>query len=149
MGNMTVPTLFSEAVQCKNEGLLVDAIRKFREVVEIDPEGHLADDAQVNVALCFFHMKQFSLAKTEFRKVIDDYPNAEIEPSDSSTEFGMTAAKALYGEVSCCIALNQLSDARELLKEMTPYTDSYVLVGKERITFYDLARKAVESAMVR
>ena len=134
---------FHEAALCAEEGLLVDALHKFREIRDADPQGPLADDAQVNLSLCYLYMHQYELANTEFDRVLRDYPDGTIHAPESDGEHGRTAAKALYGKTLCALAIGDVEAAKSSVEELEQFPDSYVMTDGEPVTFHTLANRAV------
>ena len=123
---MTQEEYFQEGVRLTSQGFYLDAIDQFRKLVSEQPEGDLADDASYNIGLCYFQLNQFEPALDEFRKTIDAYPEATIDPGGPLKEKGKTAAKAYLGCVSCLLGLGRLEEAKETLTKLKDYPESGV-----------------------
>lgn len=56
------------------------AIKVFERIIELNPLGFTAADAQVKIADCYYQMSQFENAIDAFRLVMENYPNSEWVP---------------------------------------------------------------------
>lgn len=143
--NKELTSIFREAALCVQEGLLVDALHKFRKVRDDDVTGHLADDAQVNIGMCYYHMNQYHLAIEEFDRVITDYPDGQIEPYADCQEEGRTAAKALYGKFLCQLALGNEKEALSTLQALEDYPDSGLVTAGTRKPYSFIANTVFQA----
>jgi TolA-binding protein len=145
---MPQPTeLFARAVQLAQGEFYLDAIEQFRSLVEMEDAEGLDDDAAYNIGLCFFKMKAFQRAAEQFRRVIEEYPEATIAGEECPGEFGRTAAKAHLGLLMCALATGNRTEADAQLAALQQYPDSYVLEGEEqtRRTFHELGEELIEN----
>jgi outer membrane protein assembly factor BamD (BamD/ComL family) len=136
--------LFVAAVNLADQGLFIDALYQFREIVRKYPASALADDALFNAGLCQFHLNAFEAAIGFFRTVINDYPAADIYTYGNYREYGKTAAKCHYAIINCYLGLGQTENAAGELQRLAAYPDAYTESNLgEKITFYELAQKAL------
>jgi len=135
---------FLQGLNYVKTGFFVDAIEQFKKIVTEFPDSELADDAEFNISLCYYEMNQFESAIENSEKLIRDYPTATITILGAGNEFGRTAAKSYLLMINCYLALNLVQKTTEILSLLEPYSDSYVLSGEEKLTYYDLAKKAIE-----
>lgn len=135
---------FSEALKLAKGDFFIDAVEKFKKLIEEFPNSDLADDAMYNIALSYFNMDQFEKAIEELKLLINKYPNGTIAALDNTKEFGKTAAKAYYLIVNCYLGSGQVDKAKETLSKLGQYTDSYVEKNGKRMTFDQLAKKSIE-----
>ncbi|MDR4505732.1 MAG: outer membrane protein assembly factor BamD [Candidatus Scalindua sp.] len=56
------------------------AIKVFERIIELNPLGFTAADAQIKIADCYYQMSQFENAIEAFRLVMENYPNSEWVP---------------------------------------------------------------------
>jgi len=56
------------------------AISMFEKVVERNPYGDLADDAQLNIAECYFRQKDYEAAREMYKALLKDYPDSPWAP---------------------------------------------------------------------
>jgi tetratricopeptide (TPR) repeat protein len=136
---------FEEAIALAKGGFNLDAIEKFKKLVQEFPESDLADDAEYNVALCYFQINQFEKAISILESLVADYPEATITPMEKNGEFGRTAAKSYYLMVICYLALGRVEKAEEIILKMGEYIDSYVMKGDKKFTYSQLGREAIET----
>jgi tetratricopeptide (TPR) repeat protein len=131
---------FSEGLNLAKNEFYLDAINKFKMLIDEYPQSDLADDALYNVGLCYFKMKQFELAIETFNQVINNYPDATISALDNVNEFGKTAAKCHYGCFQCYLILNKKENAEEEIKNLKSFNqNTYVIVNDKKISFENLA----------
>lgn len=135
---------FTESIEFLKNSFYVDAIQRLENLAREFPDSDLADDAEYNMALCYYEMNHFAKSKEILKSLIEHYPEATISALANSNEFGKTAAKAYYLMVNCCLALNQMDEAIALLPEVKKYTDSYVVKGDVKMSFYELSLKSIE-----
>ncbi len=138
--------IFSRAVQLAHGEFYVAAIEQFRRVTEMESGEGLPDDAQYNIGLCFFKMNAFDRAKTEFQRVIDEYPDATIATDECPGEIGKTAAKAHLGLLMCALATGDRTEADAQMEALLQYPESYVVDEAEgRRTFHQLGEELIEN----
>ena len=137
-------TLFTNGLKFAQDEFFLDAINEFNKLVEDYPDSELADDALYNIGLCYFSMQQFEKAIRLFERVITDYPDATISILDGGNEFGKTAAKCHYAIVNCYLALNELDNAKIELDKLKIYTESYMLVEENKITFHQFTERSIK-----
>lgn len=134
---------FLQGIALFQKGEYAGAEAAFGEVIAADPQGDLADDALYNLGLGYFQQQQFDRAEEAFRKLIDEYPESTIAEFENSVEHGKTPAKARLGLINCYLAMGRENEARALLDELAPLTDSWVMVpgpgGPVQKTFHRLA----------
>ncbi len=137
---------FVEAIGYAGAGLYIDAINKFTQLINDHPDSDLVDDAFYNAGLCYFHLNSFDQAISNFKIVIDKYPNAGIYTFGDHKEYGKTAAKCYYAVINCYLGMGQYDKAVDELKKLAQFQDSYVeTAAGEKISFFDLASKAVST----
>lgn len=56
------------------------AIRVFEKIIERNPLGFIAADAQVKIADCHYQLRQFDEAEGSYLAVMENYPNSEWVP---------------------------------------------------------------------
>ncbi len=56
------------------------AIKVFERIIELNPLGFTAADAQIKIADCYYQMSQFENAIDAYRLVMENYPNSEWVP---------------------------------------------------------------------
>jgi tetratricopeptide (TPR) repeat protein len=127
-------------------GFFLDAIACFKKAAEADPRGAFADDAYVNVALCYFQLGLHHEAIEYFTCVIQGYGKATIHAPPGVKEVGKTAAKAHLGRLRAQLLLGRRDDAQKEIESLNQYPDSYVVDGggKKR-TFYELGLEALKA----
>lgn len=134
---------FSEAVERAGQGFLFDAIALFRDAIETDPRGDLADDALFNVGGIYLQMGLLKDAEASFTELIEQYPEATISSTLGAQETGRTAAKAHLGRLRARLAAGNRDGARSDLMALAGFTDSWVTdANGVRRTFYDLGIEA-------
>jgi tetratricopeptide (TPR) repeat protein len=135
---------FLKGLKCIKSKFFVDAIEHFQKIVKEFPESELADDAEYNISLCYYEMNQFEYAILNLQRLIKDYPEATITVLGSGNEFGRTAAKSYLLMINCFLALGDLEKTKEILALMELYSDSYVIDEGIRISYQNLAKKAID-----
>jgi len=136
---------FTEALQLAQKKFYVDAIHKFQGLVNDFPESDLADDAMYNIGLCYHEMNQFPKCIEILEEMIEKYPDSTITVLENSNEFGKTSAKAYYLIVQCCIGLGDIQKAESYIQILENYTNTYVLINSEKITFAQLSIESIET----
>ena len=137
-------TLFVNGIKHAQDEFFLDSISEFQLLVDQFPDSELADDALYNIGLCYFNMHQFEKSVGFFETVIHDYPDATISILDGGNEFGKTAAKCHYAIVNCYLALNELDNAKIELDKLKIYTESYMLVEENKITFHQFTERSIK-----
>ena len=99
---------FIEAIKLARDNFYIDAIKKFKRLIDEFPDSDLADDAEYNIAFCYYEMNQFEKAISCLNKLIQNYPEADITSLKNNNEFGKISAKAYLLMVNCYLALNQI-----------------------------------------
>ncbi len=56
------------------------AIKVFERIIERNPLGFIAADAQVKIAECYYQLREFDQAEDSFLSVMENYPNSEWVP---------------------------------------------------------------------
>jgi outer membrane protein assembly factor BamD len=56
------------------------AIKVFERIIERNPLGFIAADAQVKIAECHYQLREFDEAEASFLSVMENYPNSEWVP---------------------------------------------------------------------
>ncbi|MHC4267534.1 MAG: outer membrane protein assembly factor BamD [Planctomycetota bacterium] len=56
------------------------AIKVFERIIERNPLGFIAADAQVKIAECYYQLREFEQAEASFLSVMENYPNSEWVP---------------------------------------------------------------------
>ena len=135
---------FTDALKLVREKFYIDAIQKFKQLIDEFPDSDLADDAMYNIALCYYEMNQFEKAISNSKLLIERYPDATITALENSNEYGRTAAKAYYLMVNSFLALGRIENANNLIPEIKKYSDSYVSKEGRKQTFAQIAEKAIE-----
>jgi tetratricopeptide (TPR) repeat protein len=135
---------FTDAIQLVHDKFYVDGINKFQQLVNEFPESDLADDALYNIGLCYFEMNQFNQCIEILEEMIEQYPDATISALESENEFGKTAGKALYLIILSSIALDDKNKVEYYMKSINDYNDTYMTNDGKKITFPELAQKAVK-----
>jgi tetratricopeptide (TPR) repeat protein len=136
---------FLEAFQLAKEQFFVDAIHIFQKLVDDFPESDLADDALYDIGFCYYEMNQFQKSIEVLEEMIQKYPDGTITALENSNEFGKTAAKAYYLIVQCNIGLGDIQKAESYLPILKKYTNTYVLINSEKISFAQLAKDAINA----
>ena len=135
---------FTEALRLAQQEFFVDAIGKFKTLIEEFPDSDLADDSYYNIGLCYFHLNQFNKAIEAFQFLIANYPEGSISVLDGGKEFGKTAAKAYYGILNCYLGLGKVEDAENLIPLIRNYNSStYAMVNNEKKTFEEVAKASL------
>ena len=135
---------FLEGLKYINGSFFVDAIEQFKTLVNEFPDSDLADDAEYNISLCYFEMNQFDSAIQNLQRLIQDYPKATITVLGAGNEFGRTAAKAYLLMINCYLALGELEKTKEIVSLIEPYHDSYIINDGVRVSYHELAKKAID-----
>jgi len=136
---------FTEALHFIQQDFYVDAIGKFKTLIDEFPESDLADDAYYNIGLCYYNLRQFEKAISTFQYLITTYPEGGISVLEGGKEFGKTAAKAYYGILNCCLGLGKSDEAEKLIPVIRNYNSStYLLINNEKTTFEELAKKSLK-----
>lgn len=135
---------FSEGLQQAKQEFYLDAINKFQLLIDEYPNSDLADDAQYNIGLCYFKMKQIEQAIEAFKQVIINYPDASISSLDNASEFGKTAAKCHYGIFQCLLLIGKEEEAKKELEKLKPFNqNTYVLIDEKKINYEELAKEII------
>lgn len=140
--------LFLEAIEHAQREFYIDAIEVFRNLIENNPRGPLADDATYNLGLCYLNINQLEKARENFDRVLSDYGDGLIDPVPEQKEFGRTAAKALFALVKLALLENDRSQAGKYIEKLKNYSDSWVIQttnsGETKISFHELAKALLE-----
>ncbi len=56
------------------------AIKVFERIIERNPLGFIAADAQVKIAECYYQLREFDQAEASFLSVMENYPSSEWVP---------------------------------------------------------------------
>ena len=136
---------FTEAFQLAQDKFYVDAMHKFNKLVDDFPESDLADDALLNVGLCYYEMNQFAQAIEILEHVIELHPEATISVIGGGNEFGRTAGKAYYLIVQCYIGLGDIKKAESYIPILRNYPKTYIKNEYGKITFDKLAGESIKT----
>jgi TolA-binding protein len=136
---------FTEAFQLAQDKFYVDAMHKFNKLVDEFPESDLADDALLNVGLCYYEMNQFAQAIEILEYVIELHPEATISVIGGGNEFGRTAGKAYYLIVQCYIGLGDIKKAESYIPILKNYPKTYIKNEHGKITFAKLAEESIKT----
>ena len=117
---------FTEAFQLAQDKFYVDAMHEFNKLVDEFPESDLADDALLNVGLCYYEMNQFAQAIEILEHVIVLHPEATISVIGGGNEFGRTAGKAYYLIVQCYIGLGNIKKAESYIPILRNYPKTFL-----------------------
>lgn len=132
--------IFSEAVQRAMQGYGFDAIALFRDAIDANPAGELADDALFNIGAAYLQMRLVKDAEDAFTELIAKYPDATIAAVHNGNEHGRTAAKALLGRMQARYAAGDFAGAESDRAALAAYDDSWVTDPHgDRKTFRELA----------
>jgi tetratricopeptide (TPR) repeat protein len=134
---------FMKGLSYVNNKFYIDAIEQFKKIITEFPDSELCDDAEYNIALCYFELNDFKSAIQNLNKLIQDYPDATITVLGLGIEFGRTIAKSYLLMINCYLALGQLEKSKEILTLLERYSDSYVLTEGKKVTYYNLGRNAI------
>lgn len=134
---------FMKGLSYVNNKFYIDAIEQFKKIITEFPDSELCDDAEYNIALCYFELNQFESAILNLNKLIHDYPEAIITVLGAGNEFGRSAAKSYLLMINCYLAFGQLEKSNETLTILEQYSDSYVLIDGKKVTYYDLGKRAI------
>ena len=134
---------FLEGLEYIKNKFYIDAIEQFKKIIKEFPDSELTDDAEYNICLCYYELNQFDSAITSLKKLIKDYPDATITVLGAGNEFGRTAAKSYLLMLNCYLALGKMAKSKEVLTVLEKYSDSYVLTDGEKVTYYNLGKKAI------
>lgn len=137
--------IFTKSLKFAQEEFYLDAIRELKILMDMYPDSELIDDAKFNIGLCYFKLKQYNKAISEFESLISTYPNATISILEGGNEYGKTATKALYAIVNSYLALGDIKSANETLERLKQDSTSYVISNNEKFTFYRLAENLIQS----
>jgi len=136
---------FTEAFQLAQDKFYVDAMHEFNKLVDEFPESDLADDALLNVGLCYYEMNQFAQAIEILEHVIVLHPEATISVIGGGNEFGRTAGKAYYLIVQCYIGLGNIKKAESYIPILRNYPKKYIKNEYGKITFDKLAEESIKT----
>ena len=137
---------FTEAIQEASQKFYLDAMSKFRIIIDEYPDSDLADDAMYNIGLCYYELNQFPKSIDTSKDLIKKYPEATITALENSSEFGKTAAKAYYLIIQCYLGMNNLDEAEHYFSFLKAYNDnSYISKNEKKYTFESLANKAIKT----
>ena len=139
-------TYFTEAIHQASQKFYLDAISKFKLIIDEYPDSDLADDAMYNIGLCYYELNQFSKSIDVLSDLIEIYPNATITALENGSEFGKTSAKAYYLIVQCHLGLNNIDKAERAFSHLKDYNDSsYIIRNEKKYTFESLASDAINT----
>lgn len=141
---------FGKAAADAAKGFYLEALSQFREIIDADPRGNLADDAAYNISICYLRTGQLTNAAVQCEKVLSEYPDSMIAQFAGSKEFGRTGAKALLALVNISVASGDKSKANGYLERLREYADSYIVEvdahgAERRVSFVELAERLLES----
>ncbi|MCX7020648.1 MAG: tetratricopeptide repeat protein [bacterium] len=137
--------LFAKAIEAIRGGFFLDAIVDLETLYHGHPDSDLSDDALYNIAKCYFEVNQFAKALEAIDTLLTQYPQATISALENAFEFGRTAAKAQYLKVLCLLSQRQVDMARNAAAALSEHSDSYILDDGRKLSFADLAAKALET----
>ncbi len=136
---------FTEAFQLVHDKFYLDAINQFNTLIDEFPDSDLADDAFLNIGLCYYEMNQFDKSIETLNYLIQHYPDATISAINNGNEFGKTAAKAYYLIVQCCIGLDDIEKAKTYIPIIDDYKKTYVETEHGKVSFSKLAEEAIQT----
>ena len=136
---------FTEAFQLAHDKFYLDAITHFNKLIDEFPDSDLADDALLNIGLCYYTMSQFEKSIEISNYLIQHYPEATISALNDGNEFGKTAAKAYYLIVQCYIGLGDIEKAKTYIPIIDTYTETYVETKDGNSSFSELAEQAIQT----
>jgi tetratricopeptide (TPR) repeat protein len=136
---------FADAFQLAHDKFYIDAINQFNKLIDEFPDSDLADDALLNIGLCYYTMSQFEKSIEILNYLIQHYPEATISALNDSNEYGKTAAKAHYLIVQCYIGLGDIEKAKTYIPIIDGYSDSYVVTKDGNSSFSELAEQAIQT----
>ena len=136
---------FTKAFQLAHDKFYLDAINQFNALIDEFPDSDLADDALLNVGLCYYAMNQFDKSLETLKYLIQHYPEATISALNDGNEFGKTAAKAYYLIVQCYIGLDNIKKAESYIPILKQYRNTYVVRDTEKFYFAQLAKDSIET----
>ena len=136
---------FANAFQLAHDKFYIDAINQFNKLIDEFPDSDLADDALLNIGLCYYTMSQFEKSIEILNYLIQHYPEATISALNDSNEYGKTAAKAYYLIVQCYIGLDDIEKAKTYIPMIDTYTETYVETKDGKISFSELAEQAIQT----
>jgi tetratricopeptide (TPR) repeat protein len=136
---------FLEGLNCVKTNFFIDAIDKFKQIITEFPDSELVDDAEYNISRCYFELNQFETAIKNLESLIQNYPEGTITVLGAGNEFGRVVAKSYLLMINCYLALNQVEKTEEILKLLEPYDDSYIVIEGKEVSYFDLAKKAIDT----
>ena len=136
---------FADAFQLAHDKFYIDAINQFNKLIDEFPDSDLADDALLNIGLCYYTMGQFEKSIEILNYLIQHYPDATISAINNGNEFGKTAAKAYYLIVQCCIGLDDIEKAKTYIPIIDDYKKTYVETEHGKVSFSKLAEEAIQT----
>jgi len=134
---------FLEGLKYIKNKFYIDAMEQFKKIIKEFPDSELTDDAEYNISLCYYELNQFDSSIVTLKKLIKDCPDATITVLGAGNEFGRTVAKSYLLMINCYLALGKIEKSKEILTVLEKYSDSYVLTDGEKVTYYDLGKKAI------
>ena len=124
---------FADGLKLANEEFYLDAINKFKMLVDEFHMSNLVDDALFNVGLCYYKMNQYNQAVEVFNQVIINYPDATITELEIGNEFGKTSAKCLLGIINCFIKLGKINDIQPIIEALAKYDNNSYIIENNKI----------------
>ena len=85
---------FADAFQLAHDKFYIDAINQFNKLIDEFPDSDLADDALLNIGLCYYTMSQFEKSIEILNYLIQHYPEATISASPFLSSF--SAFKSIF-----------------------------------------------------
>jgi len=137
-------SLFLEAFELASNQFYLDAIQKFKKLVDDFPDSDLADDALYDIGFCYFEMIQFEKSIQVLEQMVNKYPDGTITALENSNEYGKTAAKAYYLILQCYLGLGNPEKAQSFISILEEYDDTYVLIESEKVSFASLGKNAIQ-----
>tara|TARA_B110000977_G_scaffold200693_1_gene292173 strand:+ start:4951 stop:5397 length:447 start_codon:yes stop_codon:yes gene_type:complete len=134
---------FVDGLSHAKDEFYLDAIKVFKNLIDLYPDSELVDDSLYNIGLCYFQMLQFENAIKTFSEVINHYPDSTISVLDGGNEFGKTAAKCHYANVNCYLAIGDTVKANDEVLLMKKFKNTYKLINEVKVTFYEIALNAI------
>jgi tetratricopeptide (TPR) repeat protein len=139
---------FSETIELIKNGWYLDAIKILKRLIKEYPNSDFIKDALYNISLCYYETHQFKKAISNLKKIIKNYPDAPITESKFHNEHGKIIAKSYYLLINCYIGIKDIKQAVNIIPLIEKYNDSYVVKDNKKITYLQLAKKALSTYLM-
>ena len=140
--------LFNNACQKFLDGYWIEAYSLFKEFLDSTSEVDLVDDALLNLGLISILLGNPEKAEMYFLRVIEEFPEAEIDTSFSHNEIGKSSLKAAYHLIEIALAKEDIITANNYFDKYFQDDDLFSGINNnENIISYAQLAKAKISAL--